>query len=175
MAGLDNWLPSGRLIDEMRSGADVETRPGELDNKQITRLHQLLHEAKFKEPDGSHLSPAGCPPVCQCFLSCMPSPLLSPQSYRCLTACFSVSTIQSPPSSWAWALRRFCCHIEGPNAIIILISAHVTECTKSCHSYNSDACRCTGEYNLRLGIMKELNPDMVATHQGTAPPSQRDF
>lgn len=74
---------AGRLIDEMRSGADVETRPGELDNKQITRLHQLLHEAKFKEPDGSHLSPAG-------------------------------------------------------------------------------------EYNLRLGIMKELNPDMVATHQGDA-------
>ena len=53
----------------MRSGADVETRPGELDNKQITRLHQLLHEAKFKEPDGSHLSPAGCPPVCQCLQS----------------------------------------------------------------------------------------------------------
>ncbi|QDZ22379.1 subunit B of DNA topoisomerase VI [Chloropicon primus] len=25
-----------------------------------------------------------------------------------------------------------------------------------------------GEYNLRLGVMKELNPDMVATHQGTA-------
>ncbi|KAL0026624.1 hypothetical protein WJX77_011706 [Trebouxia sp. C0004] len=74
---------AGRLIDEMRSGADVETRPGELDSKQITRLHQLLHEAKFKEPDGSHLSPAG-------------------------------------------------------------------------------------EYNLRLGIMKELNPDMVATHQGDA-------
>lgn len=25
---------------------------------------------------------------------------------------------------------------------------------------------CTGEYNLRLGIMKELQPDMVATYQG---------
>lgn len=24
----------------------------------------------------------------------------------------------------------------------------------------------SGEYNLRLGIMKELHPDMVATHQG---------
>lgn len=43
----------------MRSGADVEMHPRELDNKQITRLHQLLHEAKFKDPDGSHLSPAG--------------------------------------------------------------------------------------------------------------------
>ena len=43
----------------MRSGADVEMHPQELDNKQITRLHQLLHEAKFKDPDGSHLSPAG--------------------------------------------------------------------------------------------------------------------
>lgn len=37
--------------------------PGELSNKQITRLHQLLHEAKFKDPDGSHLSPAGHLPV----------------------------------------------------------------------------------------------------------------
>lgn len=50
---------AGRLIDEMRSGADVDTHPGELDIKQITRLHQLLHEAKFRDPDGSHLSPAG--------------------------------------------------------------------------------------------------------------------
>lgn len=50
---------AGRLIDEMRSGVDIDTHPSELDNKQITRLHQLLHEAKFKDPDGSHLSPAG--------------------------------------------------------------------------------------------------------------------
>ena len=50
---------AGRLIDEMRSGVDIETHPSELDNTQITRLHQLLHEAKFKDPDGSHLSPAG--------------------------------------------------------------------------------------------------------------------
>lgn len=47
----------------MRSGADVEMHPRELNNKQITRLHQLLHEAKFKDPDGSHLSPAGHLPV----------------------------------------------------------------------------------------------------------------
>ena len=30
-------------------------------------------------------------------------------------------------------------------------------------------CVCLGEYNLRLGIMKELHPDMVATHQGMDP------
>ena len=57
----------------MRSGADVEMHPRELDNKQITRLHQLLHEAKFKDPDGSHLSPAGHLPtrltmLCLCCL-----------------------------------------------------------------------------------------------------------
>ena len=52
-------VASGRLIDELRIGADMDTHPGELDTKQITRLHQLLHEAKFKDPDGSHLSPAG--------------------------------------------------------------------------------------------------------------------
>lgn len=51
----------------MRSGADVEMHPRELDNKQITRLHQLLHEAKFKDPDGSHLSPAGHLPTSPCY------------------------------------------------------------------------------------------------------------
>lgn len=50
---------TGRLIDELRSGVDVETHPSDLTTKQITRLHQLLHEAKFNDPDGSHLSPAG--------------------------------------------------------------------------------------------------------------------
>ncbi|KAK9811024.1 hypothetical protein WJX73_007287 [Symbiochloris irregularis] len=72
---------AGRLIDEMRAGVEADMAPQELDGKQIMRLHQLLHEAKFKDPDGAHLSPAG-------------------------------------------------------------------------------------EYNLRLGITKELNPDLVATHKG---------
>ena len=27
---------------------------------------------------------------------------------------------------------------------------------------------CSGEYNLRLGIVKELQPELVATHQGDA-------
>lgn len=26
--------------------------------------------------------------------------------------------------------------------------------------------RCAGEYNLRLGVIKELRPDLIATHQG---------
>jgi hypothetical protein len=50
-------------------------------SKQVVRLHQLLHEARFDEPKGDHLSPAG-------------------------------------------------------------------------------------EYNLRLGVMKELHPELIATHQG---------
>ncbi|KAK9809996.1 hypothetical protein WJX72_003097 [[Myrmecia] bisecta] len=74
---------AGRLISEMRIDADPSMAPQDLTEKQIVRMHQLLHEAKFKDPDGSHLSPAG-------------------------------------------------------------------------------------EYNLRLGITKELHPDMVATHQGEA-------
>lgn len=44
---------------EMRNGVDPSMHPSELNNKQIVRLHQLFHEAKFKDPDGSHLSPAG--------------------------------------------------------------------------------------------------------------------
>ena len=41
--------------------------PSELSNKQVTRLHQLFHEAKFKDPSGDHLSPAGesCLPLSQ--------------------------------------------------------------------------------------------------------------
>ena len=54
---------AGRLIDEMRSGADPDMYPSALTNKQTVRLHQLLHEAKFRDPDGSHLRPAGEPPT----------------------------------------------------------------------------------------------------------------
>ncbi|PSC70486.1 DNA topoisomerase 6 subunit B isoform B [Micractinium conductrix] len=66
---------------EMR--CDPHTSPAELTPKQIVAMHDLLHQLRFANPDGNHLSPAG-------------------------------------------------------------------------------------EYNLRLGIMKELRPEMVATHQGGA-------
>ncbi|KAK9840997.1 hypothetical protein WJX81_004968 [Elliptochloris bilobata] len=72
-----------RLISEMQAGVDAGTSPRAVSASQATRLHQILHEAKFADPSGSHLSPAG-------------------------------------------------------------------------------------EYNLRLGITKELHPDMVATYQGDA-------
>lgn len=72
---------AGRIIGEMRAGADKAMAPAELDNRQLLRLHQLLHEVRFPDPDGAHLSPAG-------------------------------------------------------------------------------------EYNLRLGVMKELRPELVATHAG---------
>ena len=65
----------------MRAGVDSDMSPQELDQRQLLRLHQLLHEVRFPDPDGSHLSPAG-------------------------------------------------------------------------------------EYNLRLGVMKELRPELVATHAG---------
>ena len=50
-----------RLVGELRSGVDADTDPGHLTVKQVTRLHQLMHEAKFRDPSGSHLSPAGAP------------------------------------------------------------------------------------------------------------------
>lgn len=52
-------MPAGRLIDEMRSGADPDMAPSELSTQQVVRLHQLFHEAKFPDPVGGHLSPAG--------------------------------------------------------------------------------------------------------------------
>ncbi|KFM28392.1 DNA topoisomerase 6 subunit B [Auxenochlorella protothecoides] len=74
---------SGRILDEMQAGVSADMTPAELGDTQLVRLHQLLHEVKFPDPSGNHLSPAG-------------------------------------------------------------------------------------EYNLRLGIMKEFGPDLVATHQGEA-------
>ncbi len=48
-------------MGELRSGVDADTDPSHLTVKQVTRLHQLMHEAKFRDPSGSHLSPAGVP------------------------------------------------------------------------------------------------------------------
>ncbi|GLI70794.1 hypothetical protein VaNZ11_015667, partial [Volvox africanus] len=70
-----------RLVGEMQAGVEGDMSPRQLTDKQVVRLHQLLHEVRFDDPKGDHLSPAG-------------------------------------------------------------------------------------EYNLRLGVMKELAPDMIATHQG---------
>ena len=56
MAGSCN---AGRLIAEVRGGVDEDMPPQNLTNKQTVALHQLLHEAKFKDPDKDHLSPAG--------------------------------------------------------------------------------------------------------------------
>lgn len=64
---------AGRLIQEMRSGAEAELDPKELEEKQLVRLHQLLHEAKFKDPDSSHLSPAGSAPFPFLCPSCLTS------------------------------------------------------------------------------------------------------
>ncbi len=49
----------GRLISEMQAGVDASTSPRAVSASQATRLHQILHEAKFADPSGSHLSPAG--------------------------------------------------------------------------------------------------------------------
>ena len=50
---------------------DPDMHPSELDSKEIVRLHQLLHEAKFKDPDGSHLSPAGQQALVAALMHCM--------------------------------------------------------------------------------------------------------
>jgi DNA topoisomerase VI B subunit len=50
---------AARIVGEMRGGADPTTPPRELGEPQVLRLHQLLHEVRFPDPDGGHLSPAG--------------------------------------------------------------------------------------------------------------------
>eukprot|EP00878_Enallax_costatus_P004292 GHUV01004523.1.p1 GENE.GHUV01004523.1~~GHUV01004523.1.p1 ORF type:complete len:513 (+),score=171.62 GHUV01004523.1:484-2022(+) len=77
-----NKALAGRLVGELRAGGvTASSSPKDLTTQQIVRLHQLLHEVRFSDPSGSHLSPAG-------------------------------------------------------------------------------------EYNLRLGVMKELHPDLIATYAG---------
>jgi len=50
-----------KLIDRLGSSFDEDMRPDELDDKQITRLVQLLRSTNdlFKSPDGGCLSPLG--------------------------------------------------------------------------------------------------------------------
>jgi DNA topoisomerase VI B subunit len=48
-----------RLAAEARAGIKPDAAPASLDAKQAARLHQLLHEVKFDDPSGDHLSPAG--------------------------------------------------------------------------------------------------------------------
>ena len=50
----------------MRSGADPDMAPSELSTQQVVRLHQLFHEAKFPDPTGGHLSPAGAAQSPEC-------------------------------------------------------------------------------------------------------------
>ena len=118
----------GRLIDESRSGAVAELRPSELDNKQIARLHQLFHEAKFRDPDGDHLSPAGTK--------------------------FKFLGQSCKYSAWLYKVQ---------DAQPLQLRSAQGICSTPILSEHEMG---TGEYNLRLGITKELNPDMVATHQG---------
>lgn len=50
-----------RLVQEARlgAGAEADLAPKDLTPPQAARLHQLLHEARFDDPSGDHLSPAG--------------------------------------------------------------------------------------------------------------------
>jgi len=48
-----------RLIQELGYGFDTDMHPSEVTDKQATRIQQLLADARFDDPDGSCLSPAG--------------------------------------------------------------------------------------------------------------------
>jgi len=50
---------SARLIQELGYGFDPDMHPSEVSDKQATRIQQLLAEARFDDPDGACLSPAG--------------------------------------------------------------------------------------------------------------------
>jgi len=50
---------SARLIQELGYGFETDMHPSEVTDKQATRMQQLLADARFDDPDGSCLSPAG--------------------------------------------------------------------------------------------------------------------
>ena len=50
---------SVRLIEELGYGFDADMHPSEVSDKQATRMQQLLAQARFDDPDGACLSPAG--------------------------------------------------------------------------------------------------------------------
>ena len=50
---------AGRLVAELGKGFEPSMSPKEVTETQATRVHQLLADAKFADPDGGCLSPAG--------------------------------------------------------------------------------------------------------------------
>lgn len=50
---------SARLIQELGYGFETDMHPSEVTDKQATRIQQLLADARFDDPNGSCLSPAG--------------------------------------------------------------------------------------------------------------------
>ena len=145
---------AGRLIDEMRAGAEPDMAPQELSSSQMMRLHQLMHEVKFQDPDGAHLSPAGE----------QPAPLPSARLPMCL---------RGQGLSLASCMSGSCCHGTGWMLKIIQPVPWLADGTQVGKSTIAELTRVSlsnsaaaGEYNLRLGITKELNPDLVATQKG---------
>lgn len=126
---------------EMR--CDPSTSPAELTSKQIVAMHDLLHQLRFHNPDGAHLSPAGVL-ACTSHVTGMSGSYQTCNPRENSTTCAAVC-------SW--------------------LSGHLP-CLRRLYTSALPApappppLAATGEYNLRLGIMKELRPEMVATHQG---------
>ena len=140
----------------MQAGVDASTSPRAVSASQATRLHQILHEAKFADPSGSHLSPAGAH-----------RPRLASPAQDRLSLSHCGLCMKTAPQEPCTALARLELASCG------LVAAHACPgCgfSGAGGGHVPDACNlawAAGEYNLRLGITKELHPDMVATYQGT--------
>ena len=50
---------AGKLVAELGKGFDAQMSPREVEDTQATRVQQLLSYARFADPDGGCLSPAG--------------------------------------------------------------------------------------------------------------------
>jgi hypothetical protein len=112
-----SWMRSGRLIAEMRGGVDEDTEPQELSSKQVVALHQLLHEAKFKDPDKDHLSPAGdLAPHQKSWIAVGSAPVNTPHCKHTCLLLAPMQTLMMDPfqvSAQASHVSRLLCVLQG--------------------------------------------------------------
>lgn len=153
---------------------------------QAVMLHDLLHQMRFPPPDGTHLSPAGALLFSFSFVvsGFVFNIHLSPtgarlfvwnRGHKCLQElshilCTRAAGMHRVASILCRPQPAFLLHLRKPpsqyNLRLDTLNPAPTNRTPSCTAWY----RLPGEYNLRLGIMKELRPEMVATHQVGALP-----
>eukprot|EP00967_Tisochrysis_lutea_P040253 scaffold48337_cov19-Tisochrysis_lutea.AAC.1 len=170
-----------RLVEEMRSGVAYDTHPSELNSKQIVRLHELLHAARFPDPKCAQKGSVLVRTVCtkgkcaQRALNIAGTLVSSKGQNLCILFSgskeHSHAMLQDSTSKHAQPLT-----VLLPESFL-LTSMSTFSMRTTAHTYfnvrlqrvhnpsQGSHLSPAGEYNLRLGVMKELRPELIATYQ----------